>query len=65
MLKTLSESETACLGTAILAAVGVGAYPSVSVAADAVVKTKGEYKPSGDDYSEAYRKYNELDNLLN
>jgi xylulokinase len=65
VLKTLSESETACLGTAILAAVGVGEYASVSEAAEAVVKTKGEYKPTGDDYTEAYERYVRMDDLLN
>ena len=65
VLKTLAEGETACLGTAILAAVGVGEYASVSEATDAVVKTKGEYKPTGIDYTEAYERYNKLDKLLN
>ena len=65
VLKTVSESETACLGAAILAAVGVGEYASVSDAANAVVKTKGEYKPTGDDYTESYERYVKMDNLLN
>ena len=65
VLKTLSEGETACLGTAILAAVGFGEYASVSEAADTVVKTKGEYKPTGADYTEAYERYSKLDKLLN
>jgi len=64
-LRTVSESETACLGTAILAAVGVGEYESVSAAADAIVKGKAEYNPSGASYTEAYEKYCKLDKLLN
>ena len=64
-LHSLAEGETACLGGAIMAAVGIGLYESVSLAADAVVKTKGEYTPSGTDYSEAYERYCALDKLMN
>jgi len=64
-LRTVSEAETACLGTAILAAVGVGAFESVSAAADSIVKPKAEYSPSGDDYSAAYERYCKLDKILN
>lgn len=64
-LSTLMESETACLGSALCAAVGIGVYESLTVASDAVVKTAKTYKPSGVDYDEAYRRYCELDNLFN
>ena len=64
-LQGLAEGETACLGCAIFAAVGVGLYPSVEAAANAVVKTKGEYKPAGDDYTEGFARYNKMDALLN
>lgn len=64
-LHGLAEGETACLGCAIMAAVGIGLYENVSVAADAVVKTKGEYTPSGTDYTEAYERYCALDKLMN
>ncbi len=64
-LETVFESETACLGTAILAMVGDGEYTSIEEAASAVVKTKAAYTPSGIDYSDAYNKYTELDNKLN
>ena len=53
------------LGGAIMAAVGIGLYNNVSEAADAVVKTKGEYKPMGTDYTEAYERYCALDKLMN
>lgn len=65
VLKTLSESETACLGTALSAAVGIGDYPSLKDAVDKIVKTKKTYEPSGADYSAAYESFVKLDKLLN
>lgn len=65
ILKTVSESETACLGTAIAAAVGIGDFASLAEAVNTIVKTKDVYTPTGADYTEAYRKYVELDNILN
>ena len=65
VLKTLTESETACLGTALSAAVGIGDYPSLKAAVDKIVKTKKTYEPSGADYSSAYESYVKLDKLLN
>ncbi len=64
-LDTVSEAETACLGTAILAMVGDGAYASIEDAARATVKTKKSYTPSGISYEHAYKSYCELDNTLN
>ena len=64
-LSTLKEGETACLGSALCAAVGVGVYNSLTAASDAVVKTAKTYKPTGVSYDEAYRRYCELDNLIN
>lgn len=65
VLKTLSESETACLGSALCAAVGVGDFNSIKDAVDSVVKIKKIYEPTGDDYTDAYEAYNKLDKLLN
>ena len=65
VLKTLSEGETACLGSALAAAVGVGDFASLKEAVDSVVKTKKTYAPTGLDYTEAYEKYNKLDKMLN
>ena len=65
VLKTLSESETACLGSALAAAVGIGDFASIKEAVDSVVKIKKTYEPTGDDYSKAYEAYNNLDKLLN
>ncbi len=64
-LKTLSEDETACLGSALAAAVGAGAFPSIEVAAENIVKTKRSFTPSGNDYAAAYNAYVALDKLLN
>lgn len=64
-LRTVSESETACLGSAILAAVGAGEFNSISEAADSIIKGKSEFTPSGVSYDEAYEKYCKLDKLLN
>lgn len=65
VLKTLSESETACLGAAMAAAVGIGDFASIKEAVDSIVKTKNTYAPSGNDYSEAYNSYVKIDKLLN
>lgn len=64
-MRTVSESETACLGSAILAACGVGEFDSIKTAVDAFVKPNKTYKPGGDDYSEAYVRYCKLDEMLN
>ena len=64
-LKSLSESETACLGAALIAAVGVGDFPDIKTAVSSAVKIKREYSPSGADYSAAYENYCSLDNLMN
>ena len=64
-LKSLTESETACLGTALIAAVGCGDFTDIKEAVGSAVKIKREYTPSGLDYTEAYRNYCELDKLMN
>lgn len=64
VLKNLTESETACLGTAIASAVDIGDFASLEEAVNSIVKTKDVYTPTGADYTEAYRKYIELDKTL-
>ena len=64
-LSTLKEKESACLGTAILAGVGMGIYPSIEEACLSIVKTGKAYLPSGTDYQKAYRRYKKLDSLCN
>ena len=65
VLKTLSESETACLGAALSAAVGIGDFASIAEAVNSIVKTKKIFEPQGNDYSTAYESYVKLDKLLN
>lgn len=64
-LSTLKEGETACLGSALAAAVGVGAFENLTEASNAIVRTAKTYAPTGVDYDEAYRRYCELDDLIN
>lgn len=63
-LTTLKNKETACLGSAILAGVGCGAFSSVEEACS-MIETDEVFTPSGTDYSKVYENYNNLDNLLN
>ncbi len=64
-LTKLQESETACLGTALLAMVSCGEYASIADAVQAVVKTGEQFAPNGADYSQAYQDYVQMDKLLN
>lgn len=64
-LSTLAEPETACLGSALAAAVGVGAYPDLPTAAKAVVRVDKVYAPTGTDYTAAYGRFLEFDKKLN
>ena len=63
-LVTLKNKETACLGSAILAAVGVGRFSSVEEAAKAIELDR-VYESQGVDYSECYERYQRYDELLN
>ncbi len=64
-LLSLKEGETACLGTAVLAAVGLGLYSSIEEAAEKIVSTDKIYMPTDTDYSKAFARYCELDEKLN
>lgn len=64
-LTSLEQSETACLGSAILAGVGAGVYDSVISATEKIVKTKKSFEPQGTDYSATYAAYTKLDDMLN
>ena len=64
-LCTVNESETACLGSALMAAVGVGAFPTLKEAAESIVSVRDTYSPSDADYSEAYARFIETDEKLN
>ena len=61
---TLKNDETACLGSAILAGVATGVFASVEEACKIAVEPKKTYTPSGDDYTECYRRYCEIDEKM-
>lgn len=63
-LVTLKNKETACLGSAILAAVGVGKFASVEDAAKMIALDKA-FESRGADYSECYERYLAYDKSLN
>ncbi len=65
ILRTVTEDETACLGSALCAAVGIGAFSSLKEACESAVTTKRSYVPSGADYEAAYRAFVSLDKKLN
>lgn len=62
---TLKNSETACLGSAILAGTGIGVYENVAEACKKIVRRDKEYTPSGESMEMLYRRYLEYDKLLN
>ena len=64
-LVTLKNTDTACLGAAILGGVGVGLFPSVEEACDRIVATDREYIPAPSEASEAaYRAYTAADDRI-
>ena len=65
VLRTVTEDETACLGAALSAAVGIGAFESLAEAAENAVTCKKSYVPSGADYESAYRAFCDLDEKMN
>ena len=63
-LVTLKNKETACLGSAILAAVGVSAFGSVEDAVKLIALDK-VCESTGVNYDECYERYLAYDKLLN
>ena len=63
-LVTLKNKETACLGSAILAGVGGGAFSSVEEACKNIATDK-VYLPTGEDYSAVYENFKKYDDILN
>jgi len=63
-LATLKNKETACLGSAILAGVGMGVFSSVEDACKNISIDK-VYEPCAADYSKVYDSFINYDNILN
>ncbi len=63
-LVTLKNKETACLGSAILAGVGIGVFGSVQDACARIIQTDKQYYPSGADYKKVYKKYCDLERTI-
>ncbi len=63
-LVTLKNKETACLGSAILAGVGIGLFESAEKAAEKLELDRA-FEPKGTDYTECYQRYLEYDKILN
>lgn len=63
-LVTLKNKETACLGSAILAGVGGGAFSSVEEACKNIATDK-VYLPTGEDYTAVYENFKKYDDILN
>lgn len=63
-IKTLKNTETACLGSAILAGVGAGIFTDVKSVSKSLVETKRTYVPGDTDYTECYRNFCEADDKI-
>ena len=63
-LVTLKNKETACLGSAILAGVGIGLFESAEKAAEKLELDR-TFEPEDVDYTECYERYLEYDRILN
>ena len=61
---TLKQNETACLGSAIFAGVGMGVFDSVSSAANKIVGTNKVYFNESNEYAEIYKEYKEKEKKL-
>ena len=60
-IAVLENNETACLGSAILAGVGIGVFDDVKSVCKNIVKIKKVYEPSGVDYTECYKNFLEAE----
>ena len=63
-IAVLENNETACLGSAILAGVGVGIFDDVKSVCQRLVKIKNVYTPSGTDYSECYKNFCDMEDKI-
>ncbi len=63
-ITTLKENETACLGSAIFAGVGIGAYTDVETAVNALVKKNITYSEKSQNYKDLYKNYKKQEKQL-
>ena len=61
---TLKQNETACLGSAIFAGVGIGIYSDVQSATEQLVSIDKTYQPCESDYTNIYVNYKEVEKKL-
>ena len=63
-ITTLKENETACLGSAIFAGVGIGAFNDVESAVEQLVNKNLTYVPESSNYEELYKDYKKKEKAL-
>ena len=61
---TLKQNETACLGSAMFAGVGIGAFSSVIEAAEKIVATDKSYEVTDSMYQPIYEDYKKKEKKL-
>lgn len=61
---TLQENETACLGSAIFAGIGVGVYSDTASATEKIVRKNKEYVPKEYGYDELYSEYKDKEKKI-
>ena len=61
---TLKENETACLGSAIFAGIGIGIFKDTVEATDKLVETNKSYIGTMVEYKNLYKEYKEKEKSL-
>jgi xylulokinase len=61
---TLKENETACLGSAMFAGVGIGVFESLENASNKIIARNLCYEPKYREYQELYKQYKEKEKNL-
>lgn len=61
---TLKENETACLGSAIFAGIGIGVFSDTVSATEKIVAQNKTYTPAQSNYSELYTQYKKVESKL-
>ena len=61
---TLKENETACLGSAIFAGLGIGVFTSTAEASNKIVSLNKVYKPKRLGYKAIYADYKKKEKKL-